>query len=410
MREAFRLTRVSWLAALAAALLLLLLAATSAAHAQATPLTLESISAGRDHACGITPRHELYCWGSNTAGQLGDPSITARCPETGDACSPKPVRVAGGLRYKFVSAGAGFTCALTTTGTAYCWGGNGYGELGIGSQASRSRPARVAIEGVNFATISAGSGHACALTTAGRAYCWGSNAAGRLGAGGTGGGHTAPVPVTGHLVFRGISAGYFHTCAVTRGGQAYCWGRNNQGEVGNAPRALAAAPARVAGGTAFRLVEAANQFDYSCGVDSGGALRCWGANCFRQLGVDSLTEQCGTPAMPCSTTPAAVNAPGTFESVGVAFSHSCALEASGALLCWGDNNQGQLGNGTIGTQNVPPGAVTGGATYRAFAVGRQFTCAITTDGVAQCWGLNDHGQLGDGTTESRGVPAPLAAP
>ena len=393
-----------------AVLLLAVLAAGGVAPAQAPPLVLESISAGRDHACGITPQHVAYCWGRNADGELGDPSVTRPCLGSSEACSAKPVRVAASVPFASISAGHAFTCAVATSGDAYCWGNNGSGQLGIGSQTSHNRPVKVSVEGVTFQSISAGDTHACAVTSAGAAWCWGSNAGGKLGLGRAGGGRTAPAAVAGHLVFRAVSAGYYHSCGVTRDGKVYCWGRNDQGEVGSALRTGSPAPVRVAGEAAFRLVQAAAQFDYSCAMDANGAAWCWGADCFNQLGVDSLTEQCGTPPMPCSTKPAPVRTGGAVQSVGAAFSHSCALTAAGAVLCWGDNNDGQLGNGNSGDRAVTPGAVVGGQTYRALSVGRELTCAITTQGIPQCWGLNDSGQLGTGAAGNRSEPTPLAAP
>ncbi len=416
-----RLTSLSGAAVQAAAALLAFLVAASAAHAQAAPaapsgaqapagLTLETVTAGKDHACGLTAGHVAYCWGNNADGELGNPAVTAPCAGASDPCSTKPVRVATSVLFATISAGDGFTCAVSTAGAPYCWGSNQYGQLGIGSQRSTSRPTKVGIEGVTFASISAGDSHACAVTTAGAAYCWGSNDGGKLGSGRPGGGHTVPVAVAGRLVFRTISAGYFHTCGVTRDGRAYCWGRNEQGEVGNAPRALAAAPARGAGDAAFRDVQAASQFDYTCGVDANGGVWCWGANCFNQLGADSLLEQCGTPPMPCSTKPSAVRLTGAARDVAATFSHSCALTADGGVFCWGDNNNGQLGNGNAGDRSIAPAPVAGGATYRALAVGREFSCAVTTAGVPQCWGLNERGQLGVGDGGNRTQPTPLAAP
>ena len=384
--------------------------AASVGRAQGAPLVLDSISAGADHACGLTAQHVAWCWGNNADGQLGNTAVTAPCAEGGDACSAKPVRVATSIPFASISAGHGYTCALSTSGVAYCWGSNTFGQLGIGSQAPSVRPTKVGIEGVAFQSISAGDSHACAVTTAGAAYCWGSNAGGKLGTGAPGGGHTVPVAVGGHLAFRSISAGYFHTCALTRDGRVYCWGRNELGEVGNAPRGASATPVRVAGAEGFRLVHSAEQFDYTCGVDGSGAAVCWGGDCFAQLGVDSLLEQCGTPPMPCSTKPVAVHAAGPFRTVTGSFSHSCALGADGALVCWGDNNAGQLGNGSAGNRSTTPVAVAGAPSLRAVSAGHEFTCAIDAQGAAQCWGLNTRGQLGSGDTRPRTVPTPVVQP
>ena len=393
-------------------LLALLAAGVAAAGAQAPPFVLDSITAGADHACGLTPQHAAWCWGSNADGQLGNPAVTAPCTAGGgsEPCSTKPVKVASGVPFASISAGHGFTCALSTSGVAYCWGANRFGQLGIGSQVPSARPAKVGIEGVAFQSISAGDTHACAVTMGGVAYCWGSNAGGKLGAGGTSGGHTVPALVGGHVAFRSVSAGFYHTCALTRDGVAWCWGRNEQGELGNAPRGQSSVPSRVPAAAAFRLVHAAAQFDYTCGVDASGALRCWGADCFGQLGVDSLLEQCGAPPMPCRTKPAPVHATGSFRTVSAEFSHTCALTAEGAVLCWGDNNAGQLGSGNSGDRNSVPTAVGGAQVYRALAAGKEFTCVITAQGAAQCWGLNTLGQLGSGDLANHTTPVPVAQP
>ena len=389
------------------------MAGAEVARAQepSTPLIFQAISAGSSHACGLTAQHVAYCWGRNAEGELGNPSVTASCPDTDVPCSPKPVRVSGGLAFLVISAGNNFTCGVTTVGTAYCWGAGAQGQLGTGEQASSPRPARVSVDGVTFQTISAGFSHACALANNGAAYCWGSNDGGRLGTGPSlSGGRVAPAPVAGQLQFRSISAGYYHTCGVTRSGVTYCWGRNEQGETGNGATTAHGTPARISGDIGGRSVSAAVQFDYSCAVGRDSTLYCWGANCFGQLGVDTTTEQCGTPAMPCSSTPKAVHTSGPFQSISTFFSHVCALNAAGTVSCWGDNNQGQLGSGSPGTNATSPTPVAGGATYKTVSTGRQYSCALTADGAAQCWGRNGEGQLGTGDTANRAAPTAVVGP
>ena len=377
---------------------------------QSAPLVFQSISAGTNHACGITPQHVAYCWGRNVEGQLGNASMTSACSDVGTPCSAKPVRVEGGLSFAVISAGNNFTCGVTTVGTAYCWGTGTQGQLGTGDQASSSSPQRVQAEGVPFLTISAGFSHACAVARTGAAYCWGSNAGGRLGTGTLTGGHTSPALVAGGLAFRTISAGYYHTCGVTRSGTAYCWGRNDQGELGSGATGAHGSPTRVGGALAARIVSAGVQFDYTCAVGRDSTLSCWGANCYGQLGTDSTTEQCGSPAMPCSTTPKAVHATGAIEDVSAFFSHVCALSASGQVTCWGQNDQGQLGNGDESGSATAPTPVAGGATYRAVTTGRQFSCAIAEDGTARCWGRNADGQLGVGDARIHATPTPVVGP
>jgi alpha-tubulin suppressor-like RCC1 family protein len=398
-------------AALTAAVVLATSAVLASAEAQTPPLVFQSISAGTNHTCAITPQHVAYCWGRNAEGELGNPTVTSACSAAGSPCSTKPVRVEGGLAFAVISAGNNFTCGVTTVGTAYCWGAGAQGQLGTGNQVSADRPERVVSEGVAFLTISAGYSHACAVARNGSAYCWGSNAGGRLGTGASlTGGHTTPALVAGGLSFRTISAGYFHTCGVTRSGATYCWGRNEQGETGNGATAAHGEPARIKGDFAARAVSAAVEFDFSCAVGRDSGLFCWGANCYGQLGVDSTSEQCGTPAMPCSPTPVAVHAAGAFQAASAFFSHVCALGAAGEVSCWGGNNQGQLGNGNTAGNTPIPAAVVGGGTYTAVTAGRQFSCAIATGGAAQCWGENAQGQLGTGDTQVHTTPTPVVGP
>ena len=385
--------------------------ARSQTGSQTQPLVFQSISAGTNHACGITAQHAAYCWGRNAEGELGNGSVSASCSDAGVPCTPKPVRVEGGLAFSQISAGNNFTCGVTTVGTAYCWGEGSQGQLGTGSQENARRPERVAIEYVAFGSISAGFSHACAVATNGTAYCWGSNAGGRLGTGTSlTGGHTAPVPVAGGLAFRSISAGYYHTCGVARSGAVYCWGRNELGETGNASTTAHGTPARLAGDFAGRAVNAAVQFDFSCAIGRDSTLACWGANCYGQLGVDSTTEQCGNPAMPCSTSPKPVKLAGAFVSVSAFFNHVCAVSATGDLACWGSNDQGQLGSGSASETSSAPAPLGGGVHYKTVTTGRQFTCALTQDGAAQCWGRNSEGQLGAGDTGIHSVPTPVVGP
>jgi alpha-tubulin suppressor-like RCC1 family protein len=158
------------------------------------------------------------------------------------------------------------------------------------------------------------------------------------------------------------------------------------------------------------VVNAAVQFDFSCAVGRDSTLACWGANCYGQLGVDSTTEQCGNPAMPCSSSPKPVKVSGLFTSVSAFFSHVCALSAAGEVACWGQNDQGQLGNGSESGSAPTPMPIGGGGHYKAVTAGRQFTCALTTDGAAQCWGRNAEGQLGAGDVVPHGSPTPVVGP
>jgi len=238
-------------------------------------LTFTSISAGSSHTCAIASSGAAYCWGSNYVGQLGTGSSTGPEQCGGVACSTVPVAVTGGLTFTAISVGHDNTCGVTPDGSAYCWGVNHLGQLGVGTStgpqscstippAIPCSPVPVRIPGsLRWAAIGVGGTHACALTASGAAYCWGANEYGALGMG-TGTGPEAgpqqcgppgnlrpcspsPVAVSGGLAFARISV-YGSTCGVTLAGIAYCWGFNQDGQLGNgAPGTHSSVPVRVSG-------------------------------------------------------------------------------------------------------------------------------------------------------------------
>jgi alpha-tubulin suppressor-like RCC1 family protein len=179
-----------------------------------------SVSAGTSHSCGLTTTGTAYCWGGGGSGQLGDGTTTNR---------PTPVAVAGGLTFQSVVAGNSHTCGVTTAGVGYCWGSNCCGELGIGhGQVVDSPPAStptLVAGGLTFQVIDTRSlPVTCGLTTAGAAYCWGSSGYGDLVGTGHVGVVVSPLAVVGGLTFRSLAAGGAYTCGLTTSGVAYCWG------------------------------------------------------------------------------------------------------------------------------------------------------------------------------------------
>ena len=194
-------------------------------------ISFTSIAVGRSHACALTPDGRAYCWGSNSAGQTGASTRTT-CPDGLGrivGCSPTPQLVAGGLTFTAITAGGDHSCALTSDGSAYCWGSNASGELGNGSQALSDTPMPVA-GGLRFSVLSAGDAHSCGIATGGT-FCWGSNSAAQLGAGLGNALSTTPVLVAGGFTFESISAGGTHSCGIASR-VAYCWGSNNLGGLG----------------------------------------------------------------------------------------------------------------------------------------------------------------------------------
>lgn len=326
------------------------------------------------------------------------PGLTGPDPSAGPAAPADEVSAtAASLADAFltVSAGAGFTCGGTLTGDLYCWGVNDSGELGQGDLVSRAAPTRVS--GVSAVlAVSAGADHACALMVAGGVSCWGANDFGQLGNGTTTASAT-PVAVTAPagVRFVSVSSGAFHTCALAAGGDAYCWGDNFFGQLGTGGAELSATPQRVAApaGLRFAAVATGDGATHTCAVDAGRtAIYCWGDDTYGQLGDGA--------AGGVSATPVAVAAPAGVRLAGVSgvgFGHSCAVAADRTAWCWGDNARGQLGNGTTVSTAVPVAAATTARFVEATA-GWFHTCGATLLAGVQCWGDNASGKLGLGTS------------
>ncbi|MEI8080502.1 MAG: hypothetical protein WCI74_01470 [Actinomycetes bacterium] len=341
----------------------------------------KQISVGSGFACGISLSGAAYCWGRGF-----DPRNPSRGFGAGfEGNANRPVKVPGFDRdVASVSVGADHRCVVTTTGGAYCWGTNAYGQLGTGTRVGSSIPGAVTGLGAGVAAISAGTDHTCAAMIEGGAYCWGRNTSGQLGNGTTTDSLT-PVRVEGLPPAVGsIAVGGDFTCATSSDGAARCWGSNSAGRLGTgaARPTKSTRPVQVAGlSIGVTSLSAGNGF--ACAV-VGGAVKCWGQGNHGQLG--SLDQD-------ASTTPVPVAVAGTgVLAVNAGTNQACAV-AVGSSPCWG----GYLSNVTV------PDA-------RVISAGNETSCAVTTAGQGICWGDNQFGQLGNGTTTSSTIPVPVAAP
>jgi len=314
-----------------------------------------------------------------------------------------------------ISASGAHSCSLQN-GHAYCWGDDGYGELGDGTTNSSAGPVAVDTRGVlagkTLTQISAGNSFdTCALDSAGAAYCWGNNVNGQLGDGTTTS-SAVPVAVATSGVLAGktltqISAGYNGTCALDTAGAAYCWGGNFSGELGDGTTTSSAVPVAVAtSGVLARktLIQISAGTIHACAVDRAGAAYCWGGNASGQLGNPAA----GDSAVPVAVATRGVLAGKTLTQISAGYHQTCALDTAGAAYCWGNDFFGQLGNGTNTSSTVPVAVATSGALAgQALAqISTNFfqTCAVSRAGAAYCWGGNPDGELGDGTTTDSNVP------
>ena len=352
-------------------------------------LHVTQISAGALHTCAVTTTGGVKCWGSNAYGQLGNNSSVN---------SYVPVAVVGlDTGVASISMGGTHSCALTTSAGIKCWGRDNYGQLG-NDTALTNRPTPVDVQGLTSGVvrIAAGYEYTCAVTTSGDAKCWGFNADGQVGDGSTSN-RALPVSVGGLPVgVKHISAGQVHTCAITTTGSAVCWGNNGYGQLGNNSTANSSVPVTVSGLTTGVAGISVGTY-HTCAVLTSGGGKCWGYNSFGQVG-DGTTN---SPRL----TPTAVSGFATsgIATIATGYAHTCAITTSGGAKCWGYNSYGQVGDGTL-TNRVTPVDVSGFTSgVLSITGGNGHTCLLSQAGP-MCWGRNDKGQVGDNSTTFRSTP------
>ena len=376
----------------------------SAAVSVVEASALLSMATGGAHTCALDGAGQVYCWGRGESGQLGvaPPSEVCMTDDGSFPCSTTPIPSNGGLTFRQLTAGGAHTCGLTDDGTAYCWGDNSHGQVGDDSTQARYAPVEVATA-LRFESIDGGAKHTCALTSNGAGYCWGRNDRGQLGDGSTTHRHV-PVAVTGGRSFAQIVAGgseIGHTCGLV-GDVGYCWGDNERGQlgIGSANLSPHSEPAQVAGSLEFTQLTA-GLGRHTCGRTAAGAAYCWGENTFGGLGDGTQTDR---------DEPVAVMGGLSFVDVvaGGFLGHSCG-RAAGKTYCWGENERGQVGDGS-NVDRLVPVEVAGDLTFDAGDLGFRHSCARATPGGVYCWGSNGAGQLGIGSTDPRNVPTQVMEP
>ena len=392
-------------------------------HVCADPVV--QVSAGGSHTCALTKGGIVRCWGDNSDGQLGLPTSPGCGASSAVSCQPMPTAVvcpAGSpCRFTEISAGASHTCAIDTAKKVWCWGSNLHQQLGAASAAGGKF---VHVSSVaNAVHIAAGDEFTCALTVPPngqkQVWCWGANDKGQTG-----------TPLVAHCTVSNIDfstqcepvqdvavpkqviafppskmivAGSRHACAVTTDGFMRCWGDNNRGQVANLQMITVApltadptstgqpllqncstctiAPvtvfgALVSGANGSPLDVAGAGGETTCASLTGSSSACWGRN--------PVSYPFGVAV----------------TSIDAGATHACAVTSIGTQ-CWGEGNSGQLGDGrssSLGGINAPaPVNVITNATYTQVSAGRTHSCALTTDGLVQCWGRNAEGQLGTGS-------------
>lgn len=362
------------------------------------------IAVGANHVCALRMSGTVACWGDNSYGEIG----------TNDGLNhPLPATVAGVSDITQLAAGYGLTALLHRDGTVSMMGSNGYGESGQMGTANVNLPTLVPMVS-GALQVDVGSTHSCAVRMGNSVTCWGNASNGRLGFGGTVMMQTPPGMVTGISNALLVANGLDHTCVVTSNstadGNVQCWGNNDRVQLGNTSAmamSVMAVPVSmlhgVVPGTPPRQVLDVGA-SFGCAIASG-VVACWGDNPGGQIGLPSSMmwdPTMGPHAVPgLSGTPVALSVSPPGDTNGCS---ACALLMDATVACWGCNNSGQLGDGTTGVGRPMAMPVTMLSQVAQIGVGSTFACALKTDGTVWCWGDNSAGQLGIGTLTASSVP------
>jgi alpha-tubulin suppressor-like RCC1 family protein len=299
------------------------------------------------------------------------------------------------LSFSGMEAGLEASCGLTSDSRAYCWGYNGQGQLGDGTTTDRSTPVAV-VGGLHFRQLSAGFGASCGVTTDHRAYCWGDNRFGELGDGTTTS-SPKPVAVGGAHTFSEVRTNFNRTCGLSYpDGRAYCWGFNDEGQLGNGTRDNLphSTPIPVQGSLTFNRITTGDR--HTCGVTTGHKVYCWGLNTYGQLGDGTDVWRRQTPHLVAGGL--------SFAWVDAGGTYTCAITTDHRAFCWGSGNRGQRGDGSVTARIRTPRAVFGNHLFTKVRAGALHACGVTTTNQAWCWGYNADGELGDGSFTDRLTP------
>jgi alpha-tubulin suppressor-like RCC1 family protein len=366
-----------------------------------------SVSAGGAHTCAVRSDETAWCWGSNSNGQLGDGSSSS---------SAKPVRVVGLSGVAQVAADWVHSCAMTTDGDAYCWGENDGMQIGD-PKAETSYPGCVAggctepvkvVQLSGVAAIGTGGRHSCAIVASGQPFCWGFNELGQLGDGKMPNDSASPSPVVGLGNAVAISGSPWHTCASTKEGKAFCWGDNTDGNLGAEDPAESDKPLAVAVPNAAAVVAGDT---HTCALTKGGRVLCFGGNAAGQLG-DGTTKGSPAPvevmtgASAVSTTVDHSCAADLQGAVWCWGSNGTDKNSDGVP----ETTTGKLGQPLSVKNRLKPHRVAGITGAVAVTTGDDHTCALTSAGAIQCWGGNADGQLGSASAKTSPTPVQVQVP
>jgi len=355
--------------------------------------------------CALDHDGRAYCWGYNFFGEMG---VGRRDPAT--VHFPVPEAVHTDVRFRSIHKGEYGTCGVDVDDYAWCWGLSQNGARGIflPEEDFGGSPVPMPVLAGRIQQLAMGSNHTCAISTEGDTWCWGAGFDGAVGVGDQEH-HYLPVQLEGHT-FTQIVAGNYHTCALDPAGAAWCWGSNQLGQIGNGAQRDGGdvgslgepvlEPTKVVGDHVFVQLSASN---HTCGLKANGEVWCWGNNQSRQITDDpGAPTEIGTPwQIPI---PQGV----VFAEIGTGWHHACGRTAAGEVWCWGNNDSGQLGDGTMRSSAVPVQVATE-LLFDKMRVYGNTVCGIAQGGGAYCWGSNYTADLGGGYTPGYSLEEGVAA-
>jgi len=356
-----------------------------------------AVSSGLRFACGIHAG-KLSCWGSASRSALGLGYASDRT---------EPTFVGDATDFQSLAVQMDDGCAIHKTGELSCWGRNAFGHLGDGTMVSRAAPVTVGA-GKLWQRVALGRTHTCGIASDNNVnglYCWGTEGNQELGNGVAVLNQLTPTLVSATpgntSPWKELVAGLNHTCARREDGTIWCWGRNTQGQLGDATTTVRFDPKQVLPLGAADWVELSASGELTCGRRASGALFCWGRNDVGQLGVGDVVTPVSTPKQVGT---------GLYSAVSAGANHACAVATSGTLWCWGRNASGELGLGNAVGPALTPTQVGTDTDWLRPALGQGLsTCAIKQNGDLYCWGVGSYGQLGRGNFTSFNKPQKVSS-
>ncbi|MFA6866250.1 MAG: hypothetical protein WCR54_01905, partial [Clostridia bacterium] len=349
------------------------------------------IACGSCHSCAITADNRLYTWGNNSDGQIDDNSYT-------NALVPKNIYLSG-TKCAEIACGKNYTLALTNNNNYYAWGNNDYGQLGDKTTTCCKEPKNIVMYGgVKFIKIACGETNSIAISTDNNLYVWGNNKESQLGNGNTYNANCPQNTTLKGIAISKIASGAAHALAVSNTGKLYSWGNNDNGQLGDCTTQESNLPQQIIlSGEKFNKIAIGET--HTIALSDEGELYAWGNNSNGQLGLNSNLSY---------DIPQYIDVPNVkFSEVACGTDFSIALSNVGDLYVWGKNDKRQLGDNSTVDVNAPKKLEFENVKFSKIACGDSHITALSTTGEIYSWGDNTSGQVGVGTTETINLPQKL---